>query len=93
MQPSEAEPGPQVCLDDPRWSLAHSQMSASIVVFDHPFFVAPDATGAFVLRDVPPGRYTIVGWHERIGERSQPIDVASGESVNVTLSLPVEEPR
>jgi hypothetical protein len=71
----------------------HSQMSASIVVFDHPFFVAPDMTGSFVLRDVPPGRYTIVGWHERIGERSRPIDVAPGEPVEVTLSLPVEELR
>ena len=69
----------------------HSQMSASIKVFDHPFFAAPDATGSFVLRDVPPGRYTIVGWHERIGERSRPIDVTAGQSVDVTLSLPVEE--
>jgi len=69
----------------------HSQMSASIVVFDHPFFAAPDATGSFALRDVPPGRYTIVGWHERIGERTRPIEVIAGQSVDVTLSLPVEE--
>ena len=68
-----------------------SQMSASIVVFDHPFFAAPDATGSFALRDVPPGQYTIVGWHERIGERTRPIEVIAGQSVDVTLSLPVEE--
>jgi hypothetical protein len=71
----------------------HSQMSASIVVFDHPFFAAPDGTGTFVLRDIPPGQYTIVGWHERIGERSRPIEVTAGQSVDVTLSLPVEELR
>ena len=34
----------------------HSDMSATIVVFDHPFYTAPSPDGSFVLADVPAGR-------------------------------------
>ena len=48
----------------------HSHMSATILVLDHPYFTVPDLDGTFTLPDVPAGQYTIVGWHERVGERS-----------------------
>ena len=69
----------------------HSQMSASILVLDHPYFtmLAPD--GAFTIPNVPAGTYTIVGWHERIGERASTVQVTAGSSVSVDISLPVED--
>lgn len=69
----------------------HSQMSASIVVLDHPYFAIPDLDGTFSLPNVPPGRYTIVGWHERIGERTAVINVEAGKAATVSLFLPVED--
>jgi plastocyanin len=69
----------------------HSQMSASILVLDHPYFAVPNADGTFTLPNVPPGRYTIVGWHERIGERTATVDVEAGKSTSVPLFLPVED--
>jgi plastocyanin len=71
----------------------HSHMSASIMVLDHPYFAVPRLDGTFTLADVPPGTYTIVGWHERVGERSSTIDVAPGRTAAVDLSLPVQEDR
>jgi len=71
----------------------HSQMSASIMVLDHPYFAVPQLDGSFSLRDVPPGRYTIVGWHERVGERASPIEVESGRTAAIDISLPVEDER
>jgi plastocyanin len=68
----------------------HSQMSASIMIFDHPFFTAPRDDGTFEIAGVPAGRYTIVGWHERVGERSRSIEVAAGEQTETELSLPVD---
>ena len=43
-------------------------MSATIVVFDHPWFAVPDETGAFDLTGVPPGEHQVTAWHERLGE-------------------------
>ncbi len=68
----------------------HSQMSASIMIFDHPFFTAPREDGTFDISGVPAGRYTIVGWHERVGERSRSIEVRAGEPTEIELSLPVD---
>lgn len=71
----------------------HSQMSATILVLDHPYFVTPDPDGQFALPDVPPGEYTLVGWHERVGEQKSRITVASGRTTTADVSLPVEDPR
>lgn len=69
----------------------HSHMAASILVLDHPYFAIPDVDGTFALPAVPPGRYTLVGWHERIGERTTSILVQPGRPLAVELSLPVED--
>ena len=69
----------------------HSQMSATIMVLDHPFFAVPNDDGAFTLRNVPPGEYTVVGWHERVGERSASVRVEGGKTTGIDLTLPVED--
>ena len=71
----------------------HSHMSATILVLDHPYFTVPEADGAFTLAGVPAGRYTLVAWHERVGERALPLEVEDGRTTSMTLSLPVEATR
>jgi plastocyanin len=71
----------------------HSHMSASILVLDHPYFTIPAADGSFVLSGVPPGPYTVVGWHERVGERAVTIQVQPGETTAIDLTVPVEDAR
>ena len=43
----------------------HPEMSAVVVVVDSPYFTTSNATGAFTMADVPPGRYRLSLWHER----------------------------
>jgi hypothetical protein len=69
----------------------HSHMSASILVLDHPYFAMPDLDGSFTIANVPAGSYTIVGWHERIGERASTVSVKPGGSASIEISLPVED--
>ena len=69
----------------------HSHMSASILVLDHPYFAVPGADGNYEIRNVPAGQYTIVGWHERVGERSASVRVDAGRTVTVDLTVPVED--
>jgi plastocyanin len=71
----------------------HSQMSALIMVLNHNWFTIPTEAGAFTLAAVPAGDYTLVAWHERIGEQRQRIRVTAGETTRTIFSLPVLEPQ
>jgi len=42
----------------------HTWMNGWIYVFEHPFFAVTDDKGAFTIKDVPPGEYTLEMWHE-----------------------------
>jgi hypothetical protein len=67
----------------------HSQMSASILVLDHPYFAMPDEEGMFALPEVPAGQYTLVAWHERIGEQLTRLVVQPGQATTIEVALPV----
>jgi plastocyanin len=67
----------------------HSQMSATIVVLDHPYFTSPDEDGRFTIPNVPAGHYTLVGWHERVGEQASRVTVDAARVTTADLSLPV----
>ena len=67
----------------------HSHMSASIMVFDHPFFTIPRADGTFVIDDVPPGTYNVSAWHERIGDNTQPVRIEPGRPSEIHFALPI----
>ena len=42
----------------------HSSMIAYVYVVDTPYYAQADASGAFVIKNVPPGEYDIETWHE-----------------------------
>jgi plastocyanin len=69
----------------------HSHMSATILVFDHPYFAIPELDGSFEIPNLPPGDYTVVGWHERVGERTARLRIDAGRPTSIELSLPVDE--
>lgn len=66
---------------------AHEWMHAWIMELDHPYFATTDATGHFAIKDVPPGNYTLVAWHETAGEKSGPVVVAAGKATKSTITL------
>ena len=67
----------------------HSDMSAVVVVTPNPFFASPDSSGRYVIDRVPPGEYTIVGWHERTKPAVQKVRVVAGQTTTIDFSLPL----
>lgn len=67
----------------------HSHMSATVLVFDHPWFAIPDDQGNFDLSGVPPGMHQITAWHERLGDTTLPLRVEPGKPATIDFVLPV----
>ena len=66
---------------------AHEWMRAWIWEFDDPYYATTDADGHFGIPDVPPGTYTIVAWHEVMGQKEASVTVAPGKPVTVDFSF------
>jgi plastocyanin len=67
----------------------HSHMSATVMVFDHPWFAIPDEQGNFDLSGVPPGAHQVTAWHERLGDTTMEVRVEPGKPATIDFVLPV----
>jgi Carboxypeptidase regulatory-like domain len=66
---------------------AHEWMRAWIWEFDHPYYATTDADGHFEIKDVPPGTYTVVAWHEVMGQKDASATVSAGKPATVDFSF------
>ena len=66
---------------------AHEWMRAWIWEFDHPYYATTDADGHFEIKDVPPGTYTVVAWHEVMGQKDASATVSAGKPTTVDFSF------
>src|SRR5256885_9862726 len=65
----------------------HPWMSATVAVFDHPFFAVTGDGGRFEIGRLPPGHYTLVAWHEKYGALERQVNVAGDQTpVDVQFS-------
>jgi len=67
----------------------HSHMSATVMVFDHPWFIVPDEGGTFELPNVPTGMHQLTAWHERLGDTTMAVRVEPGRTETIDFVLPV----
>lgn len=68
----------------------HSHMSASILVFAHPYFAMTDAEGRYRVERVPPGEYTLVVWTDGRERTSRRVLVPPGAEALVEADFVVE---
>ncbi len=59
----------------------HPWMQAFINVSSNPFFAVTDANGHFVIKGLPPGTYTVVADHEKLGQVSETVTVGAKQTV------------
>ena len=71
--------------------MQHTWTRGYIAVFENPYFAVTDATGAFHLDDVPPGKYHLVAWHERgTRQTEEVVEVSAGGETKVELKVRVK---
>jgi len=65
----------------------HSWMHADLNVFSHPFFAVTGADGSFSIKGLPPGKYEIEAWHEKLGTKTMTVTVPATGSAAANFSF------
>ncbi|MCX5743785.1 MAG: carboxypeptidase regulatory-like domain-containing protein [Proteobacteria bacterium] len=62
----------------------HPWMKAYAVVQDHPFFAVTGDDGAFAIKGLPVGTYTLEAWHPTLGSKSMTVKIGTGKRGAIT---------
>jgi hypothetical protein len=65
----------------------HPWENAYVGVFSHPFFSVSAINGSYKLSGIPPGHYTVVAWHEKLGEQMVDLFLAGCEQRNLDFTF------
>jgi plastocyanin len=65
----------------------HGWMAAYVGVMSHPFFAVTDAAGAFSIKGLPPGTYTLEAWHETFGTQTRQVTIAPGGQQTIAIAF------
>ncbi len=65
----------------------HPWMKAYMAVLANPYFQVTEKDGKFDLKNLPPGTYTLVAWHELYGTSEQTVTIGAKESKSVTFTF------
>lgn len=72
----------------------HPAMEAWVYVAPHPWVAVTDETGAFAIKDVPPGKYTLLLRHPDTGvNERRPVEVLAGGKVEVSVEWKESRPK
>jgi len=67
----------------------HKWMFAWVSVFDSPYFCISGTDGRFVIKNVPPGKYTVEADHRKLGVQTQDVEVKDSD-VTVNFNFEVK---
>lgn len=65
----------------------HPWMRGYVVYGKSPLYAVSKADGTFEIKDVPPGKYTVEAWHEKLGTQKAEITVEDGKAADPKLSF------
>jgi plastocyanin len=66
----------------------HPWMFAWVSVFDSPWFCVSGSDGKFVIKNVPPGKYTVEAAHRKLGPQTRDVEVKDGDvTANFTFAV------
>jgi plastocyanin len=69
----------------------HTSMNCIVLVLENPYFATTDGSGNYKITDVPPGKYKLKAWHERLPADEQEITVPTNGEVKVNFVLGIKK--
>lgn len=65
----------------------HPEMEAYVLVLETPYYAVSENDGSYKIKDIPPGKYTLKCWHEKLKETSAEITVTTTGTVTQDFVL------
>lgn len=65
----------------------HPWMHSYALVQDHPYFAVTGEDGAFEIKGLKPGTYTLEAWHPTLGAKSLAVKIGVGAKATVTARI------
>jgi plastocyanin len=65
----------------------HGWMQGWVMVADNPYYAITDKSGAFAIKDIPPGKYTLAAFQPYTGVIEIPVTIEAKKSSNVNVEL------
>jgi plastocyanin len=69
----------------------HAWMNAYGGIMPHPFFQVTGADGAYALKGIPPGKYELTVWTEKLGTATQTIEIGNSQAVSANFTLSADK--
>jgi plastocyanin len=68
----------------------HTSMNCTVLVLENPYFASTDGSGDYKIQNVPPGKYKLKAWHDRLPADEREITVPTNGEVKVDFVLGVK---
>lgn len=65
----------------------HAEMAGYVLSLANPYFAMTDKEGNYTINNIPPGKYTVKTWHEKLKELSQEVTVETGKTATIDFQL------
>lgn len=65
----------------------HPEMEGYVVVVETPYFSVSSADGSYTIKDVPPGKYTLRIWHEKLKGQEVAVEVPAKGNATVDFEI------
>jgi plastocyanin len=65
----------------------HGWMQGWILVAENPYYNVTEKSGTFTIKDIPPGKYTLVAFQPYTGVREIPVTIEAKKTSNVNVEL------
>jgi len=65
----------------------HPEMEGYVVVLDNPYFAVSAKDGSYAIKDVPPGKYTLKIWHEKLKGQDVVVDVPEKQNATADFEI------
>jgi plastocyanin len=68
----------------------HSRMNCVVLVLENPFFAAANEKGVYRISNVPPGKYQLKAWHERLPSQIREVTVPETGDLKMDFVLGIK---